>query len=54
MKNLIKSNKKMIRDRNANIELLRIISIIMVLTLHCLQSSGVLNTEGGISGRIDY
>lgn len=44
MRNL--NNEKVNNLRNANIELLRIISMLMVLMMHCLQSSGALECGG--------
>ena len=35
--------------RNANIELLRILSMLMVLTMHCLSKTGALSLEGPVS-----
>lgn len=35
--------KDIIKQRNARIELLRIISMLMVIMLHCLSMSGALN-----------
>lgn len=45
MRNL-NNEKKGNKLRNANIELLRIISMLMVLMMHCLQSSGALECGG--------
>lgn len=45
MRNL-KNENKVNNQRNANIELLRIISMLMVLMMHCLQSSGALECGG--------
>ena len=40
-------NRKM--ERNSNIELLRIVSMVMVLVLHCLATGGALDYNSGIN-----
>lgn len=44
-KNTLMANGK---SRNSNIELLRIISMFMVLVLHCLSASGALDYKSGV------